>query len=62
MTAASPGPAAPTPDDITAVLNQAVAGDAAARERLYALLYGELVRLARSHLGRRGRGLAEPRR
>ncbi len=41
-------------EDITAVLNQAVGGDAAARERLYALLYGELVRLARSHLAGSG--------
>ena len=37
-------------DDVTGVLNQAVGGNAAARERLYAMLYGELVRLARSHL------------
>ena len=37
-------------DDITGVLNQAVGGDLAARDRLYTLLYGELVRLARSHL------------
>jgi len=37
-------------EDITGVLNQAVGGDVAARERLYALLYSELVRLARSHL------------
>jgi hypothetical protein len=42
-------------EDITGVLNQAVAGDAAARERLYALLYGELVRLARLHLPARAR-------
>ena len=41
-------------DDITGVLNQAVGGDAAARDRLYALLYGELVRLARSHLAGSG--------
>jgi RNA polymerase sigma factor (TIGR02999 family) len=44
---------APT-EDITGVLNQAVGGDAAARDRLYALLYGELVRLARSHLAGSG--------
>ena len=37
-------------DDITRVLNRAIAGDADARERVYGLLYGELVRLARSHL------------
>lgn len=36
--------------DITVVLNQAVGGDAQARERLYKLLYAELLRLARSHL------------
>ena len=47
---AGPAPA----DDITGVLNQAVAGDAAARERVYALLYGELLRLARSHLAGSG--------
>ena len=41
-------------DDITGVLNQAVGGDAVARDRLYALLYGELVRLARSHLAGSG--------
>ena len=45
----------PDPDDsqsldITVVLNQAVGGDIAARDRLYKLLYAELVRLARSHL------------
>ncbi len=45
-----PGAQALPPEEITAVLNQAVAGDIAARERLYALLYSELVRLARSHL------------
>ena len=44
----------PPLEDITAVLNQAVGGDAAARERLYTLLYGELVRLARSHLAGSG--------
>ena len=47
---AGPAPA----DDITGVLNQAVAGDAAAREHVYALLYGELLRLARSHLAGSG--------
>ena len=41
-------------DDVTGVLNQAVGGNAAARERLYAMLYGELVRLARSHLAGSG--------
>ena len=39
------------PADITVILNRALGGDDAARERVYALLYGELVRLARSHLG-----------
>jgi RNA polymerase sigma factor (TIGR02999 family) len=37
-------------DDVTQLLNRALAGDAGSRERLYALLYAELVRLARSHL------------
>ena len=41
-------------DDVTGVLNQAVGGNAAARDRLYAMLYGELVRLARSHLAGSG--------
>jgi RNA polymerase sigma factor (TIGR02999 family) len=41
-------------DDVTGVLNQAVSGNAAAREHLYAMLYGELVRLARSHLAGSG--------
>ena len=41
-------------DDVTGLLNQAVGGNAAARERLYAMLYGELVRLARSHLAGSG--------
>ena len=44
----------PATDDVTDVLNQAVGGNAAARERLYAMLYGELVRLARSHLAGSG--------
>jgi RNA polymerase sigma factor (TIGR02999 family) len=39
------------PADITLILNQALEGDDAARERIYALLYSELLRLARSHLG-----------
>ncbi len=47
---ASGGDGAASPGDITAVLNQAVGGDAQARERLYKLLYAELLRLARSHL------------
>ena len=41
---------AASPGDITVVLNQAVGGDAQARQRLYKLLYAELLRLARSHL------------
>ena len=39
-----------TPDGLTVILNQAIAGDSVARERVYKLLYAELVRLARSHL------------
>jgi RNA polymerase sigma factor (TIGR02999 family) len=35
---------------ITLILNRALAGDDASRERIYALLYAELLRLARSHL------------
>jgi RNA polymerase sigma factor (TIGR02999 family) len=35
---------------ITLILNQAQGGDSVARERVYALLYAELLRLARSHL------------
>ena len=35
---------------ITQILNRALAGDSASREQVYALLYAELVRLARSHL------------
>ena len=36
--------------DITVILNRALAGDDASRERVYGLLYAELLRLARSHL------------
>jgi RNA polymerase sigma factor (TIGR02999 family) len=39
---------------ITLVLNRALAGDVAAREHLYTLLYAELLRLARSHLSGSG--------
>lgn len=39
------------PADITVILNRALDGDDAARERIYGLLYSELLRLARSHLG-----------
>ena len=55
-----PAPAAPTPSDdaertaITLMLNRALAGDDASRERVYALLYAELVRLARTHLSGSG--------
>jgi RNA polymerase sigma factor (TIGR02999 family) len=41
-------------NDITVILNRALAGDEAARERVYALLYAELLRLARSQLSRSG--------
>jgi RNA polymerase sigma factor (TIGR02999 family) len=37
---------------VTVILNRALAGDPASRERLYELLYAELLRLARSHLSR----------
>ena len=51
-----PGP--PADDDsraaITVILNRALAGDSESRDRVYALLYGELVRLARSHLSGAG--------
>ncbi len=47
-------PLADAGGDITAVLNRSLAGDAAAREHLYALLYAELLRLARSHLAGAG--------
>jgi RNA polymerase sigma factor (TIGR02999 family) len=39
---------------ITQILNRALAGDEGSRERVYALLYAELVRLARSHLSGSG--------
>lgn len=39
---------------LTTVLNRALAGDTASRERLYSLLYTELNRLARSHLSGAG--------
>ena len=44
------GPAA----GITVILNRALAGDTASRDEIYALLYAELVRLARSHLAGSG--------
>jgi len=43
-----------SPSDVTVVLNRALAGDTASRERLYSMLYGELLRLARSHLSGAG--------
>src|SRR5471032_1576434 len=39
---------------ITVILNRALAGDSASRERIYELLYAELLRLARSHLAGSG--------
>lgn len=55
MADTEPKPAGPDAGgDITAVLNRSLAGDAAARERLYVLLYAELLRLARSHLAGAG--------
>ena len=44
------GPAA----GITVILNRALAGDTASRDEVYALLYAELVKLARSHLAGSG--------
>jgi RNA polymerase sigma factor (TIGR02999 family) len=48
----------PAEDDskagITLILNRALAGDTASRERIYELLYAELLRLARSHLSGSG--------
>ena len=43
-----------SPAEITVILNRALAGDGASREQVYALLYAELVRLARSHLAGSG--------
>ncbi|MGZ5183749.1 MAG: ECF-type sigma factor [Caldimonas sp.] len=55
---AAPSGTPPGDDDskagITLILNRALAGDAASRERAYALLYAELLRLARSHLSGSG--------
>ena len=44
------GPGGEAATGITQILNRALAGDAGSRERVYELLYAELVRLARSHL------------
>jgi RNA polymerase sigma factor (TIGR02999 family) len=54
-----PAAAGPARDEdskagLTLILNRALAGDAASREQVYALLYAELVRLARSHLSGSG--------
>lgn len=58
------GPAPPLADDpaagITIILNRALAGDTESRERVYALLYAELVRLARSHLAGGGPASLNP--
>lgn len=40
--------------DITALIHGAAAGDAPSGERLYKLIYGDLLRLARSRLARQG--------
>ncbi|HEY0817774.1 MAG TPA: ECF-type sigma factor [Rhizobacter sp.] len=40
--------------EITVLLEQSQAGDAAARDRLFTLLYADLKRLARSHLAKSG--------
>ena len=53
----SDAPRSPEPETgsgITLILNRALAGDSAARERIYELLYAELLRLARSHLAGSG--------
>jgi len=41
-------------NDITLLMQQASSGDAAARNRLYAALYPDLMRIARAHLSRAG--------
>jgi RNA polymerase sigma factor (TIGR02999 family) len=46
--------------EITDQLQRAAAGDAAARERVYTLLYHELKRLARGHLSRAGAITLDP--
>jgi len=51
-------PGSPPDEDskagITLILNRALAGDSESRDRVYSLLYAELVRLARSHLSGSG--------
>jgi RNA polymerase sigma factor (TIGR02999 family) len=44
----------PHPEDLAAMVRRADAGDAAARDALFATLYNELHRLAESHLRRSG--------
>jgi RNA polymerase sigma factor (TIGR02999 family) len=46
--------------EITGHLQRAAAGDDAAREQVYTLLYGELKRLARGHLSRAGAITLDP--
>ena len=41
-------------DELTAILNRALAGDADSKDRIYALLYNELLRLAGAHLAGAG--------
>ena len=58
----APAPVARELDDegITQILNRALAGNETARERVYALLYAELLRLARSHLSGSGQASLNP--
>lgn len=44
----------PPTEELTRLLQRVAGGDAEAREPLYELLYPELLRIARSHLGRAG--------
>ena len=46
--------------EITVLLEQVQAGDSAARDRLYTLLYSDLKRLARVHLSRSGQITLDP--
>lgn len=45
----------PDPGTVTRLLNEAGRGDAAAREELYRLVYGEMLKLARSRLAKEPR-------
>ena len=58
----APAPVARELDDegVTQILNRALAGNETARERVYALLYAELLRLARSHLSGSGQASLNP--